>query len=371
MIGRTGRWILITAAIAAAATGIVSPSRVAAQSLPQTVEAINKSRVATRILYVTAHPDDETAGLLAYFSRGLDADLALLTVTRGQGGQNAIGPEQDGALGVVRTTELLAAGDRYGAHQFFTRAVDPGFSKSPERTMKIWGDTIPLQDMVRVIRLYRPQVVINGWGGMHFGHGQHQATGLLTPEAIADAADPTKFPEQISEGLAPWKVTLELRPSSFGFGPATANGSSGGVQLPVNDVSPVWGQSYVEMGMEGHAQHRSQGTPSFSGNPFFRRAPTLIVEHGQDGGAFDAKELAESIGSLAGRFSQWQSSMAPALAAADQDLAAASKSALELDRAASAKSLAAAGMEIAGLRQKISSAGGEGSPAALWELDRV
>src|ERR1022692_865911 len=84
MIGRTGRWILITAAIAAAATGIVSPSRVAAQSLPQTVEAINKSRVATRILYVTAHPDDETAGLLAYFSRGLDADLALLTVTRGR-----------------------------------------------------------------------------------------------------------------------------------------------------------------------------------------------------------------------------------------------------------------------------------------------
>jgi LmbE family N-acetylglucosaminyl deacetylase len=372
MIGRTGRWILITAAIAAAATGIVSPSRVAAQSLPQTVEAINKSRVATRILYVTAHPDDETAGLLAYFSRGLDADLALLTVTRGQGGQNAIGPEQDGALGVVRTTELLAAGDRYGAHQFFTRAVDPGFSKSPERTMKIWGDTIPLQDMVRVIRLYRPQVVINGWGGMHFGHGQHQATGLLTPEAIADAADPTKFPEQISEGLAPWKVTLELRPSSFGFGPATANGSSGGVQLPVNDVSPLWGKSYVEMGMEGHAQHRSQGTPSFFGNPFFRRPVTLIEEHGQQGGGgFDTKLLAEPLASLAKTFPDFEALMTPALTTADQELAAAANSALALDRTAAAKSLAAAGKEIAALHKQIANAGGGQSADALWEIDQV
>jgi LmbE family N-acetylglucosaminyl deacetylase len=372
MIGRTGRWILITAAIAATATGIVSPSRVAAQSLPQTVEAINKSRVATRILYVTAHPDDETAGLLAYFSRGLDADLALLTVTRGQGGQNAIGPEQDGALGVVRTTELLAAGDRYGAHQFFTRAVDPGFSKSPERTMKIWGDTIPLQDMVRVIRLYRPQVVINGWGGMHFGHGQHQATGLLTPEAIADAADPTKFPEQISEGLAPWKVTLELRPSSFGFGPATANGSSGGVQLPVNDVSPLWGKSYVEMGMEGHAQHRSQGTPSFFGNPFFRRPVTLIEEHGQQGGGgFDTKLLAEPLASLAKTFPDFEALMTPALTTADQELAAAANSALALDRTAAAKSLAAAGKEIAALHKKIANAGGGQSADALWEIDQV
>jgi len=373
MNGRTARRNLTLAAIVlAGAAGLAAVPRASGQSLADTVQAINKARVTTRILYVTAHPDDETAGLLAYLSRGLYADVAVLTITRGQGGQNAIGPEQDGPLGVVRTTELLAADSHYGVHQFFTRAVDPGFSKSPERTMKIWGDHIPLEDMVRVIRMYRPDVVINGWGGVHFGHGQHQASGILTPQAVADAADPAKFPEQIAQGLAPWKVSLELRPGSFGFGPATTPTAPGGVQLPVNDVSPVWGQSYVEMGMEGHAQHRSQGTPSFSGNPFFRRAPTLIVEHGQDGGgAFDAKELAESIASLAERFSQWQSSMAPSLAAADQDLAAASKSALELDRAASAKSLAAAGMEIAGLRQKISSAGGEGSPAALWELDRI
>jgi len=371
--GRVRRnWIVAAIFLLGAAARIAAIPAASAQTLADTVQAINKARVTTRILYVTAHPDDETAGLLAYLSRGLYADVAVLTITRGQGGQNAIGPEQDGPLGVVRTTELLAADSHYGTHQFFTRAVDPGFSKSPDRTMKIWGDQIPLEDMVRVIRMYRPQVVINGWGGARFGHGQHQASGLLTPQAVADAADPSKFPDQIAEGLPAWKATLELRPGSFGFGPNATSTAPGGVTLPVNDVSPLWGMSYVEMGMQGHAQHRSQGTPSFFGNPFFRRPPTLIVEHGQDaGGGFDAKALAESISTLADRYAQWQSAMAPVLAAADQDLAAASKSALELDRAASASSLAKAGKEIAGLRQKIASAGGADSTAALWDLDQI
>jgi LmbE family N-acetylglucosaminyl deacetylase len=356
--------------LALAAAQAVIPAA-SAQSLQDTVQAIDKARIATRILYVTAHPDDETAGLLAYLSRGLYADVALLTITRGQGGQNAIGPEQDAPLGIVRTTELLAADSHYGTHQFFTRAVDPGFSKSPERTMKIWGDQIPLEDMVRVIRMYRPQVVINGWGGVHFGHGQHQASGLLTPQAIADAADPTKFPEQIAEGLPAWKVSLELRPGNFGFGPNPTTTAPGGVTLPVNDVSPLWGQSYVEMGMDGHAQHRSQGTPSFYGNPFFRRPPVLVVEHGQQGGgSFDAKELAESISSLAGRYAQWQSALAPALAAADQDLAAASKSALALDRAAAASSLAKAGKEIAALRSAVA-ANSDSAAGAVYELDQI
>jgi LmbE family N-acetylglucosaminyl deacetylase len=358
-------------AIALACSAVVSEAP--AQSLPDTVQAINKARVTTRILYVTAHPDDETAALLAYLSRGLYADVALLTITRGQGGQNAIGPEQDAPLGVVRTTELLAADSHYGTHQFFTRAVDPGFSKSPERTMKIWGDQIPLEDMVRVIRTYRPQVVINGWGGVRFGHGQHQASGILTPQAITDAADPTKFPEQIAEGLPAWKVSLELRPGSFGFGPATTSTAPGGVTLPVNDVSPLWGQSYVEMGMEGHAQHRSQGTPSFFGNPFFRRPPTLILEQGQDGGGgFDAKELAQSISSLANRYDgRFHDVLAPGLAAADQDLAEASKSALNLDRAAAASWLAKAGKEIAALRKGIESEGRTQELAMGWEFDQV
>ena len=366
---RNHRWTAILLAAALAALGGLAAARQAcAQSLPETVEAINKARVATRVLFITAHPDDETASLLAYLSHGLGADVALLTITRGQGGQNAIGPEQDGPLGVIRTLELLAADDHYGVRQFFTRAVDTGFSKSPERTMKIWGDQIPMEDMVRVIRTYRPDVVINGWGGVRFGHGQHQASGIFTPEAVADAADPTKFPEQIAEGLKPWKVTLEVRPAAFGFGPAAPQAPAGAVTLPVGDVSPLWGKSYVEMGMEGHAQHRSQGTPSLFGNPFFRRPVYLITEHGQEaGGSFDAKLLAQPLANLAERFPQLREAMAPSLASVDQKLAAAVKSALETDRAATVKSLAEAGKEIAALRDKISSAGGDNADA-LAEL---
>jgi len=365
------RYAVVLLAAALAIVAGIPAVHVAAQSLPETVEAINKARVATRILYTTAHPDDETAGLIAYLARGLDADVAMVQITRGQGGQNAIGPEQDGELGVIRTTELLAAGQHYGVHQFFTRAVDTGFSKSAADTMKAWGD-LPVEDMVRVIRTYRPDVVINGWGGVHFGHGQHQASGIYTPEAVADAADPTKFPEQIAEGLKPWKVRLELRPAGFGFGPAAPQAPAGAVQLPINEVSPLWGKSYVEMGMEGHAQHRSQGTPSFFGNPFFRRAVPLVTEHGQEaGGGFDPRQLAEPITALAERFPSLQALMAPALAAADQDLAAAAKSALALDRTAAANSLAGAGKEIVALREKVPSAGGDDSAAATWELDGV
>ncbi len=359
------RWVaILAAAVAAAVAGMACVGPVRAQTLPDTVEAIQKSRVTTRILFVTAHPDDEWANLLSYLSRGLDADVALLTITRGQGGQNAIGPEQDGELGVIRTEELLAAGQHYGVRQYFTRAVDSGFSKSPEETMKMWGD-VPLEDMVRVIRTFRPQVVINGWGGVHSGHGQHQATGILTPQAVAAAADPKMYPEQILEGLLPWKVTLELR--------GGRNGAANSVQLPVNDVSPLWGKSYSLIGMEGHAQHVSQGTPAFFGNPFFRRPIYLMTENekGEAGDTFDTKLLAEPITSLAARFPSLQALMAPGLASADQALAAAEKSALEADRAAAAKSLAEAGKAIAGLRAQINQQSGAEAAAALWEIDRV
>ena len=367
------RWTVVAiVAVLAAAAGLGPTGIVSAQSLPETVEAINKARVATRILFITAHPDDETASLLAYLSRGLNADVALLTITRGQGGQNAIGPEQDGPLGVVRTTELLLADSHYGVQQYFTRAVDTGFSKSAQRTMKIWGDQIPMEDMVRVIRMYRPNVVINGWGGVQFGHGQHQASGIYTPEAVRNAADPTKFPEQIREGLPAWKVTLEVRPTGFGFGPVLPPPPPDAVEFPVTDVSPLWGKSYVEMGMEGHAQHRSQGTPSLFGNPFFRRPLFLITEGGQGaGGGFDRKLLGEPITSLAGQFASFQAVMGPALESTDRNLAVAVNEALALDRASAAKSLAEAAKAIAALGEKVRRAGGADSAAASWEVDQV
>jgi LmbE family N-acetylglucosaminyl deacetylase len=357
------RELFLAVTLLMAIAGFAAEKTVSAQSLPETVEVINKSRVTTRILFVTAHPDDEWSSLLAYLSRGLDADVGLLTITRGQGGQNAIGPEQGGELGVIRTEELLAAGKHYGAHQFFTRAPDFGYSKSAEQTMKIWGD-VALEDMVRVIRTYRPQLVINGWGGVRRGHGQHQASGILTPQAVAAAADPEKFPEQISEGLAPWKVTLEVR--------LARNSAGGAVQVPVNDGSSLWGKSYVEMGMEGHEQHRSQGTPALFGNPFFRSPVFLVAENEKgEAGAFDAKLLAEPLVSLALRFPSLQASMAPALASADQHLAMAAKLAMNLERTGSAQELAEAGKTIAALRQEIAQQNAAENSAALWELDRV
>jgi hypothetical protein len=228
----------------------------------------------------------------------------------------------------------------------------------------VWGN-LALEDMVRVIRTYRPDVVINGWGGVHSGHGHHQESGILTPQAVTAAADPKMFPEQIAEGLTAWKVTLEARVARGG-------NATTAVALPADEVSPLWGKTYVEMGMEGHAQHRSQGTPAFFGNAFFRR-PVFLVAENEKGEAekFDARLLAEPIGSLGARFPELQATMAPALSNAEQELASAAKSALETDRAAAAKSLADAAKEIAGLREELAKKPGEDAKAALWELDGV
>src|ERR1700682_3727125 len=158
-----------------AALLIFTPQRAAGQfptgpgtgsGLAETIEAIDSARVTTRILYITAHPDDESGAVLTYLARGLHADVALLSLTRGEGGQNDLGPEQAPQLGLIRTQELLAATRGYGVNLYFTRARDFGYSKTREETEKVWGDQV-LHDMVEVIRNYRPTVVINGWGGVH------------------------------------------------------------------------------------------------------------------------------------------------------------------------------------------------------------
>jgi len=348
--------ILSAAAIAA---GIPLPPH----SVPNEVAAIDKARVSTRILFVTAHPDDEWSSLLTFLARGLHAHVALMTLTRGQGGQNAIGSEQDGELGLLRTHELLAADSYYGVKQFFSRALDFGFTTDVARTERIWGD-VPVEDMVRVIRTYRPQVVINGWGGVHSGHGNHQTSGILTPQAVAKAADANAFPQQIAEGLKPWKVTLLLE--------GARGDTSNAVELPVNDVSPLLGESYVDIGMEGHAQHRSQGTPAFFGNRFFRRPMYLVRENANEepAGTFDPKLLAQPITAIAAAFSSLQSTMQPALTSVAQDLSAARASALKLDRPAAADSLAQAGKKIEALRGQIAAGNSKEKADALWEIDR-
>ena len=177
------------------------------------------------------------------------------------------------------------------------------------------------------------------------------------------------FPEQISQGLVPWKVSLEVR--------LARDNSPEAVELPVNSVSALWGKSYTEMGMEGHAQHRSQGTPAFFGNAFFRRPIYLVAENekGTDG-KFDAKLLAEPLSSLGTRFPSLQSAMATRLAAADSDLKAALVAARSTARTDAATSLAQAGLEIGSLRNEISknamaNRANEETASALWALQRV
>src|SRR5262245_19275552 len=205
-------------------------------------------------LHTGAHPDDESTELLAYLARGEGARTAYLSLNRGEGGQNGIGPELWEGLGVIRTEELLAARKLDGAEQYFTRAFDFGFTRSAEETLQKWNREEILGDMVRVIRTMRPLVVINGFSGTaQDGHGQHQVAGMLTPEAIRAAADPNRFPEQITkEGLQPWQV---LKVYARRFGQASSGPRA---EFDVGVYDSVLGRSYAELAADGRSRHRSQ-----------------------------------------------------------------------------------------------------------------
>src|SRR5438034_9073917 len=159
------------------------------------------------VLHTTAHPDDEHGGLLALLSRGAGARVALLTLTRGEAGDNAIGSELFDPLGLVRTEELLRADQYYGVdQQYFATVIDYGFSKRLEEALVKWGRENVLRDVVRVIRMERPLVLISRFqGNDRDGHGNHQTAGLITQEAYKAAGNAGAFPEQIQDGLRPWQ----------------------------------------------------------------------------------------------------------------------------------------------------------------------
>ena len=310
------------------------------RGLPETMEAIESARMTTRILYVTAHPDDESAAALTYLARGLHADVALLSLTRGEGGQNDLGPEQAPQLGLIRTQELLAATRGYGVRLYFTRAKDFGYSKTPEETQRIWGDQV-LEDMVRVMREFRPNVVINGWGGVHTGHGHHQASGLLTPKAVELAADSSfklhgSSPEE--RDLTPWGdrkpvILLDLDRSE----------APKGYLLPVDEISPLYGKSWREMGLDAFANHRTQGITGFLSSPFLRRAIALRRE---DGGEFDPASLAQPLGPLDEDYEAGNMGVDPLMRTVDAALVTARDAVRRLDWKAAASSLVAAGRKI-------------------------
>ena len=168
---------------------------------------LRRLQTTARLMQVTAHPDDEDGGMLTLEARGKGVSTLLMTLTRGEGGQNKLGSNLFDALGVLRTLELLASDRYYGVEQRFSRVADFGYSKTAEETFQKWqGHDIALADMVRVIRTFRPDVLVARFSGTERdGHGHHQASAILTKEAFRAAADPKRFPEQIAEGLEPWQ----------------------------------------------------------------------------------------------------------------------------------------------------------------------
>lgn len=213
--------------------------------------ALERLNVLGGVLMIGAHPDDENTALIAYLARGRKARVAYLSLTRGDGGQNLIGPEQGELLGLIRTQELLAARRIDGGEQFFTRAVDFGFSKTAEETFAKWGHEAILADVVWTVRRFRPDVVVIGVSG---GHGHHQASGILAREAFAAAADQTRFSEQF-RWVEPWQAK-RLVTGGFGGGAPTA---ASGVRVDTGEFDPALGFSYSEIAGMSRSMHRSQG----------------------------------------------------------------------------------------------------------------
>ncbi len=252
---------LLTSGLLAAAPGPVAAQGSRAPGAVEVGLLLRQLDGVKRVLLVAAHPDDEDTSLLASLARGWGAQTAYFALTRGEGGQNLIGPELEEGLGIVRTGELLSARALDGADQFFSRAYDFGYSKSAEETFRHWPRDTLLHDLVWVIRKLRPQVVVSVFSGTETdGHGQHQAAGLLAREAFDAAADPARFPQQLALGLEPWAPRKLYRRTLFDPEAAV-------VEIPTGRLDPLLGRSHHQLAMESRSQHRSQdfGTAQTAG----------------------------------------------------------------------------------------------------------
>ncbi|RYY98781.1 MAG: PIG-L family deacetylase [Chitinophagaceae bacterium] len=218
---------------------------------------LRKLNMLGSVLYVAAHPDDENTRLLAYLSKDRQYRTGYLSLTRGDGGQNLIGDEQGVELGLIRTQELLAARRIDGAEQFFTRAFDFGFSKTPVETFAKWDREKILSDVVWVIRKFQPDVIITRFPSTgEGGHGHHTASAILAEEAFAAAADPKRFPAQL-QWVKPW-AAKRLLWNTFAFG-STNTIREDQFRFDVGGFNPVLGKSYGEIAAESRSQHKSQG----------------------------------------------------------------------------------------------------------------
>ncbi|HEX2093035.1 MAG TPA: PIG-L family deacetylase [Longimicrobiaceae bacterium] len=266
------RFLRTGATVATLAAGLCAPSPAPAQQTDTggvgeyrgaAALGLALRRIGTtkRVLMVGAHPDDEYTPLLAHLALVEGAEVAYLSLTRGEGGQNGIGPELGEGLGLLRSEELLAARRVDGARQFFTRAYDFGFSKSADEAFRQWPREELLRDAVWVIRRFRPDVVVTVFSGTpRDGHGQHQASAIIGREAFFAASNSARFPEQLAEGVATWRPA-KLYQSLWGG----AEGST--LRLEVGGLDPLTGRSPYQLAMASRSRHRSQdmGRPESAG----------------------------------------------------------------------------------------------------------
>ena len=256
-------------------------------------QSLKRLSTTASVLMIVAHPDDEDGALLTYLSRGLGARCTLLTLNRGEGGQNAMSADSYDALGLIRTNELLKADEFYGVKQLWGTEVDFGFSKTQEEAFAKWGHDRVLYDAVLAVRRVRPQIIVSTFvGGITDGHGHHQVSGEIAQEAFKAAADPNVFPEQLKDGLQPWQplavysmvpfarvtdgkmfdyATGKWAPAKFKnyvTGEWSTEVPSADVSIPVGTLDPALGRSYLQIAREGWGEQKSQNggaNPTLSG----------------------------------------------------------------------------------------------------------
>ena len=267
---RISRGWLTAIAVAVAAAFRTASAADAPPLIPEAMSggeiqlSLQKFNVLGRVLYLAAHPDDENTNLMAFWANGSLYDTAYLSITRGDGGQNLIGPELRERLGIIRTEELLAARRLDHAQQFFSRAVDFGFSKTAEESLRIWDHDKILSDVVWVIRKFRPDVVVTRFSPEdQLTHGHHTASAILAQEAFAAASDPNRFPAQLAF-VKPWRATrLVWNTSPFFFSNRNLPFDPTGLTtLEAGGYNPLLGKAYTEIAAASLSMHKSQGVGS-------------------------------------------------------------------------------------------------------------
>ncbi len=237
---------------------LTAPAEAQRIQMPNAAEiqlGLEKLEVLGSVLYIAAHPDDENTAALTYFSKGEKLRSAYLSLTRGDGGQNLIGSERGAEIGMIRTQELLAARAVDGAEQYFTRAIDFGYSKSPEESLAFWGKEAVLADVVWVIRSFRPDVIVTRFPvDRSGGHGHHTSSARLAREAFHAAGDPQRFPEQLDR-VEVWQATRLF----WNGWRLNEQDQAQAVRVDVGEFDPLLGASYAEIAAGSRSMHKSQG----------------------------------------------------------------------------------------------------------------